>query len=256
MRPRRAAEAAAGPLLSFSKVAVHYADGGRTLTLLQDIDFELAHGETAGLYGAVRAGKSTLLRLACGIELAAEGEVRFDGEDLRRLSGSRRWALLRDRIALVAAQSWQPSPGETALDCVAVALGSGGVCLRDGRRRALAALERVGAAACAQEPVASLSLGQRALTALARALVREPSLLLVDEPTPLPSISAREQFCALLRDIAAERGMTMLVCSQDMSALQGLDVLMSISAGRLCSTAKHADVVTLMPRRMAAGERS
>ncbi len=84
--------------------------------------------------------------------------------------------------------------------------------------------------------------------------MREPALLLVDEPAPLPSISEREQLCALLREIAAERGMAMLIASQDMSALQGLDILMSISAGRLCSTAQRADVVSLTPRRIAAGK--
>ncbi len=173
MRPSRATSAAAWPLLSFSKVAVHCADGGRTLTLLQDVSFELAQGESAGLYGAARAGKSTLLRLACGIEPVREGQVRFDGEDLRRPARARRSSLLRDRIALVAAQSWQPTPGESALDCVAVALGSSGISLRDGRRRALAALERVGAAACAQEPAAEpVPASARADFARARARAR------------------------------------------------------------------------------------
>jgi ABC-type lipoprotein export system ATPase subunit len=256
MRPKRAVSAARPPLLCFSGVAVRCADGGRSFMLVQDICFELEAGQSAGLYGVPRSGKSTLLRLACGIESPAQGEVRFEGQDLRKISSGRRWALLRDRIALLAPQSWLPSPGETALDCVAVALGSGGVSMRDARRRAHAGLERVGAAACAQEPAASLSLFQRALVALARAIVHEPLLLLVDEPAPLPSIGQREQLCALLREIANERGMVLLVASEDMSALQGLDVLMSISAGRLCSTARPSSVVTLMPRRAAAGRRS
>jgi predicted ABC-type transport system involved in lysophospholipase L1 biosynthesis ATPase subunit len=244
------------PLLCFAGVSVRHPDGERVRTLLQRVSFELQPAGSAGLYGSARSGKSTLMRLACGLQLAQEGQVRFAGRDLRELSGTARARLLRAEIALLAAEGWMPSPGETALDCVAVALGSAQVSLREGRRRALAALDRVGEAACAQETAAALSLDSRARVALARALVREPRLLLVDEPAPLPSINERERFCRLLRDLAAERGIALLVASQDISMLQGLDVLMSISAGEVCSTAPQAEVVPLASRRAAAGRRS
>lgn len=250
MRPASGASEIS-PLLSFSQVSVRRADGGAVRTLLDGVCFELKQGRSAGLYGAPRSGKSTLLRLACGIQLADEGRICLDGEDLRALSRAARAAVLRDRVALLSAEGWLPSPGETVLDCVALALGSGGVCLRDARRRALAILDRVGAAGCAHDLAASLSLEQCTYVALARALVREPALLLVDEPAPLPSILGRERFCALLRELARELGHTLLIASQDMSCLQGLGMLMSISAGRFCSTAATATVVPLAPRRIA-----
>lgn len=244
------------PLLSFADVAVRHPDGERVRTLLRRVSFELHAGRSAGLYGSARSGKSTLLRLACGLQPAQEGQVRFSGQDLRELSAAARSRLLRAEIALLAAEGWMPSPGETALDCVAVALGSAQVSLREGRRRALAALDRVGEAARAQESAAALDARARARVALARALVREPRLLLVDEPAPLPSIDERERFCRLLRDLAAEQGVALLVASQDISMLQGLDTLMSISAGEVRSTAPRAQVVPLPTRRAAAGGRA
>jgi ABC-type lipoprotein export system ATPase subunit len=242
-------------LLSFSEVAVFHQDGPCASPLLRGVCFELEDGERAGLYGAARSGKSSLLRLACGVQLAREGSVRFGGLDVATLSAARRAQLLREQIALLTPEAWMPSPGETALDCVAVALGSSRLSLRQARRRALSALDRVVEAASAQEPASALSLDARARVALARALVREPRLLLVDEPAPLPSIGERERFCALLRELAAQRGIALMVASQDLAMLQGLDTLMSISAGELCSTAPRANVVPLPSRRAAVAGR-
>jgi ABC-type lipoprotein export system ATPase subunit len=242
--------------LSFAGVTVRgrAADSGRML--LREVSFELEAGETAGLYGSPKSGKSTLLRLASGVQLAQEGRVRFAGTDLHSLSQSTRARLLRGEIALLSPDGWLPAPGETALDCVAVALGSIGFGLREGRRRGLALLDRMGEAASAQEPVTALSLGQRARVELARALCHEPRLLLVDEPAPLPNIQERERFCGLLRALATEHGLAMLIVSQDITALQGLDMLMSISAGEVCGATPRAEVVPLSPRSAAAGSAS
>jgi ABC-type molybdenum transport system ATPase subunit/photorepair protein PhrA len=125
------------------------------------------------------------------------------------------------------------------LDHVATGAGSSGVSLRHARRRAMHALAAVDAAALAAEDSGSgaLSAAERAHVMLARAIVREPTLLLVDEPAPLPSLSERERFCALLRSLARERKIALLVASEELSCLQGLGVLASLSGGQLCSTA-------------------
>jgi ABC-type lipoprotein export system ATPase subunit len=241
------------PLLSFVNVSKRSRDGAREIPVLDAVSFEVDAGAAVGLYGARRSGKSTLLRLAAAIEPPDAGTVRFDGRDVTRISPSDRARLLRGPVALLTAADWFPSPGETVLDHVAMSVGSDGCTLREARHRALGALDRVGAAAVgAAEMTASLSLAERARVMLARALVREPRLLVVDEPAPMPSLSEREQFCALLRAVARERGSALLMASEDMAALQGVGVLMSISAGELCSTEEGGTVVQL-PRRRAAG---
>jgi ABC-type molybdenum transport system ATPase subunit/photorepair protein PhrA len=100
----------------------------------------------------------------------------------------------------------------------------------------------------------SLSPTERARVMLARALVRAPRLLVVDEPAPLPSLLERERFCALLRSVAHERSIALLVASEELSTLQGIAVLASLSAGELCSTEEPGTVVEFPRRRAAAIE--
>ena len=122
----------------------------------------------------------------------------------------------------MASGDWRPNPGESVVDHVAMSLGSEGLTVRDARRRALGALERVGVTAtCGDEPAGTLSLAERTLVMLARALVHDPRVLLVDEPAVMPSLGDRNRFYVLLRELAGERNMALLVVSEEMGALQG-----------------------------------
>ena len=235
-------------LLSFAQVSF----GG---SLLKDVSFELHAGESFGVYGERRSGKSTLLRLAAGLQSPDHGSIRFEGRDISRCSARERALLLRSPIALLCAPASSPSPGDTVIDNVATCAGAAGLSLRAARRRAVAALDATGVAALgAHQITASLSPAERARVMLARALVREPRLLLVDEPAPLPSLSDRDRFLSLLRSLASERGIALLVASEELSCLQGLSVLASLSAGELCGTASPSTVVDL-PRRRGASRR-
>ncbi len=241
------------PLLSFANVGKRFPDGGREIAVLGGISFELEEGVFVGLYGARRSGKSTLLRLAAGIEQPDAGEVRFDGRALNAMTGSERGHLLRGELAFMASGDWRPNLGESVVDHVATSLGSEGLTVRDARRRALGALERVGVTATgSEESTGSLSLAERTLVMLARALVHEPRLLLVDEPAVMPNLGDRDRFYLLLRELAAERNMALLVVSEEMGALQGAGVMMSISSGEVCTTEERGTVVQL-PRRGASG---
>lgn len=241
------------PLLSFEGVCKRMSEAGRQTLVLDDVSLCLDARSTLGLYGKRRSGKSTLLRLAAGLERPDAGTVRFEGRDLAACSPGARARLLRGPIALLAPEAWMPSAGETVLDHVAVAAGSGGVSLRDARRRALAALDGAGVAGtCMRESAASLAPAERARVMLARALVRDPRLLLVDEPTPMPSLIERDRFCALVRSLARERSIALLVASEDLAALQGLGALASISGGGLCSTEPAGTVVRFPGARAGA----
>lgn len=250
------ADAASPPLLAFHRVVSCCQDATRQVTILDRISFQLAQGESAGLYGAPKSGKSTLLKLAAAIELAYAGTVRFEGVDVARIGVAQRARLLRDRIGLIVDDAWRPSAGETVLDHVAVALGSKGVAMRHARRLAIAQLDEVQVARLAAESACGLSLTDRARVMLATALVRQPSLLLIDEPAPLPSVTERERLIALIRQIAARRGIALLLAAEDLASLQGLHCLMSLSQGRLLTTkVQGATVVEMRSRRASAAER-
>jgi predicted ABC-type transport system involved in lysophospholipase L1 biosynthesis ATPase subunit len=240
------------PLLSFEAVSKSYPDGGREVLVLDRVSLELDAATSLGVYGTRRSGKSTLLRLAAGIELPDAGAIRFDGRDLGSMSAAQRGRLLRGDIAFLSAGDWRATPGERVVDHVATSLGSAGVTIRDARRRALESLERVGVgAAGAEEPTVALSLAERMRVMLARALAREPRLLILDEPALTPNVGERERFLALLRAEARERGMALLLASEEIASLQGVRVLVSIADGELCSTDERGTVIQMPARRRA-----
>ena len=245
------------PLLSFQHVSKRYPDGGREILVLDRISLEIDAGVSVGVYGKRRSGKSTLLRLAAGLALPDSGTICFEGRDIARMSGSDRSRLLRSEVAFMSAADWNANPGETVVDHVATSLGSEGLTMREARRRAMQVLDRVEiGAAGAQELTKALSRTERVRAMLARALAREPRLLVLDEPALFPSLQERDAFHALLRSLAQERNMALLVASEEMRALQGFGVLASIADGELVSTEARATVVQLPGRRRAAAERS
>lgn len=236
------------PLLTFEDVSVSHPDGLRERVVLDRVSFEVAAGMFVGILGARRSGKSTLLRLAAGIELPSTGTVRLNGRDIAAMSSLERERLLRHDVALMSVMDWQPDAKERVLEHLAMSAASGGPRLCDARHGARRALTRVGLASHADDYARSLSLVERARVVLARALVREPLMLLVDEPAVMPSLSERDEFFALIRSIARERGMTLIVASEEVPPLHGADVLMSISEGELTATGQRAKV-TLLSRR-------
>jgi ABC-type glutathione transport system ATPase component len=245
------------PLLSLLNVSKRYPEGGRERLVLDKATLDIDSGVSVGVYGARGSGKSTLLRLAAGIALPDSGSVSFDGRDMARMSAGERSRLLRGAIAFMSAEDWRANPGESVVDHVATSLGAEGLTMREARRRALQILDAVGVSASgAQDVAATLSLTSRTRVMLARALAREPRLLILDEPALMPNLGDRDKFYALLRSAARERNMALLVASEEMSALQGVSVLTSISDGELCSTEERGTVVQLPGLRHAGAERS
>jgi ABC-type methionine transport system ATPase subunit len=231
------------PLLSFENVSKRYPDGTREIVVLDDASFEIDEGVFTGVWGARRAGKSTLLRLMAGVELPDMGSVCFGGRDMAGMSAVQRERLLRGEIALMTTAGWHPHSRETVVEHVALALGSSTSSMHEARRRARRALDSVGMAGHDDDLTRSLSLAERMRVMLARALVREPRLLLVDEPASVPSLMERDFLYGLLRDLTRQSGTTLVVASEEMAPLHGAEVVMSIGDGELCSTDERGTIV-------------
>jgi putative ABC transport system ATP-binding protein len=232
------------PLLRIGEVSKAYPDGGGHISVFERASLDVEQATHVGVYGKRRSGKSTLLRMAAGVERPDSGNIVFDGIDLAAVSPRDLARVLRSRLAYIALGDWRPNPGESVAQHLALALGGHGLTVRQAERRALRELDAVGvSAADAQSPAGSLSLVDRTRVMFARALAHDPRLIVIDDPVLTPSVSERDTLYALLRGLCRERGTALLAASEDFAALQGFDVFVSISARELCSSEGNATIV-------------
>ncbi len=235
---------ATNSLLHIHNMTKTFPDGAGAVTVFEGAALDMRAASQVGVYGKRHSGKSTLLRIAAGIEPPDEGTVLFQDSDLTNLSEAERARLLRSHLAYIAVADWRPNPGESILAHLAVSLGGAGRTVREAERRALRELEAVGvSAAQAHSPATLLSMMDRMRVMFARALAREPALVVIDDPVVTASASERDELYLLLRTLTRLRGIGLLVASDDLPALQGFDVFMSISAREICSSEGSAEVV-------------
>jgi ABC-type multidrug transport system ATPase subunit len=206
-----------------------------------DVSLDLDAGEIVGVWGRRRSGRSTLLRLAAGIERPDAGVVRFDGADL--WSGS----APRDRIA-VWHSAFPPDHGRSVERQVAIAARRGHRSMRRIRDEALAALDRVGIVDHANCLPRELDHAEIARAALARALVMRPSLLVLDEPMSGLEALEAERLLALIVEIAHADKIAVLLSAAEVGQLGGVDRHLSISHGVVRGTTVPAPAEVLRMR--------
>jgi predicted ABC-type transport system involved in lysophospholipase L1 biosynthesis ATPase subunit len=237
------------PLLAFDGVTKRIVDpGGQPVALLDTVSFEVDRGETVGVWGMRRSGKSTLLRIAAGVEAPDAGTVRFAGRDLTRMSRAEIAQLLRTSVGF-ASTEWHATRNEAVVDHVALPALSSGASLRAAQTAAREALERVGVAGRADVRIADVSPGERTRVAIARALVRDPLLLLVDEPGSTPSPTDRDEIYALLRSLGRDPALTVIVASEDVAAIRAAGRAMTLADGELRSSSRGGQVLPFPGQR-------
>jgi ABC-type ATPase involved in cell division len=242
------------PLLSLTQVTKCYLDGHREVVVLDRVSLEIDAGDFVGVWGPRRAGKSTLLRIAAGMEAPDEGMVCFDGHLVTAMSSRERSGLLRRGGVALVSSEWRSQVNGVTVDLVATACMGDGTPLRDARRRARRALARVGAGELADAQADRLALGERVRVGLAMALVREPRLLMVDEPAVLSSPSESEALYELLRSLGGGRDLAVVVASADLAAIHGARRIMSMSRGVVRSMDGPGVVVPFPERQAKAGD--
>lgn len=229
-------------LLSFERVSKTHGSGAGVQVALREVSFELQAGELVALWGQRRSGRSTLLRVAAGIERPDTGVVRFAGEDISRDPERARQAIGYCRTSFRAVE------GRIVLDQLVHGQLTRGVGAAVARVRAHEALHRTGIEGSAAFRVRELDPAERVRVGLARAWVHKPRLLVADEPTLGIEHRARDEILSLLRSLADE-GITVLASTVDATGLRDVDRTLAISRGELRSNvaAEHASVVALRP---------
>jgi putative ABC transport system ATP-binding protein len=205
-------------------------NGGEPLTILHEISFAVAAGETVAIVGASGSGKSTLLSLLAGLDLPSSGTVALAGEDLGRLDEDAR-AVLRGRVLGFVFQTFQLLPSLNAIENVMLPLELAGAA--NARAEAQHWLQRVGLAHRLRHYPKHLSGGEQQRVALARAFAPGPQLVLADEPTGNLDAATGHQVIELMFEINAERGTTLILVTHDEEIAARCSRRLRMHAGQL-----------------------
>lgn len=181
---------------------------------LGGVTFDIERGELVGVVGPSGSGKSTLLHIMGTLDLPTSGKLHIDGYDVANLS-DKQLSALRSRSIGFVFQQFHLLSGFSALDNVADGLLYTGAPLRQRRRLAVEALERVGLGNRLDHVATKLSGGERQRVAIARALIGDPAIVLADEPTGNLDTKTSESIMALIHDLS-RAGSTIVVITHNM----------------------------------------
>jgi putative ABC transport system ATP-binding protein len=191
-----------------------YAKGRGTIPAVRDLTLVIEDGEWLAVQGRTGHGKSTLLNLLGGLDRPTSGTIELDGKDLSRLREGQVTRLRAESIGFIF-QTFNLVPTLSAAENVEAAL----IPLRAGpaerRRRVDAALDWVGLGDRSRHLPGEMSGGQQQRAAIARALVKEPKVLLADEPTGNLDEDTRDEIIGLLERLWRERGLTLILVTHD-----------------------------------------
>jgi spermidine/putrescine transport system ATP-binding protein len=211
------------PLVVFERVSKRYGD----IVAVEPMDLEIHKGEFLAIMGSSGCGKTTTLRMLAGLDTPSEGEIRLAGE---RINDLPTWC----RDTPMVWQSLALFPFLTVRENVEFALRMRGVGKAERRRRADRWLERMQIAEFAERNVAHLSGGQRQRVALARSLVTEPEILLLDEPLSALDAHLKVRMQAVLSNLQRELGITFVYVTHSQSeAFSMADRVVIMSRGRI-----------------------
>lgn len=207
--------------LDRASVAFHLADQS-TYTAVEHATLEIADGEFVAIVGPTGCGKSTLLNVAAGLLQPAAGDVRVFGAPLRGLNRQAGYLFQADALF----------PWKTAIDNVAIGLDISGVSHGEARKAAQRWLDQVGLGAFAGRYPHMLSGGQRKRVGLAQVLIRDPKILLMDEPFGPLDAQTRQIMGNLLLDLwTADRKAVLFVTHDLEEAIALADRVVIMSAG-------------------------
>lgn len=209
---------------------------------VDDVSFRVEGGEIFGLLGANGAGKTTVIKMLTGILRATAGEGRIAGVDMHRPAGS-----IKRRIGYMS-QAFSLYTDLTVAENISLFAGIYGLGSKDARRRAEWICEMADLGAELERPVGALPMGMRQRLALGCALVHEPEVLFLDEPTSGVDPAGRRRFWDVLFRLAREENVAILVTTHYMNEAEHCDRLALMFAGRIVADASPSALKTAVER--------
>jgi putative ABC transport system ATP-binding protein len=226
-------------ILNIINLSKTYQSAGRTLTVLDNINFSVAEGSTNAIVGPSGSGKTTLLGLCAGLDSSSSGIVELNSINLGKLSEDER-AQVRNQYIGFIFQNFQLLPTLTALENVMVPLELRGE--KNIRARSLDLLDKVGLADRGHHYPGQLSGGEQQRVSLARAFSNAPRILFADEPTGNLDAETSEKVIKLIFDLNKEAGTTLVVVTHDLELAAKTQRILRIKGGKLVADDKTINV--------------
>ncbi|SEJ37363.1 putative ABC transport system ATP-binding protein [Cyclobacterium xiamenense] len=217
-------------VLKVENLTKNYRSGNRELTVLDEVNFEVALGETLSIVGPSGSGKTTLLGLCAGLDVASSGSVVLDGQALETLTEDQR-AGVRNQLVGFIFQNFQLLQTLTALENVMVPLELKK--RKDAREKALELLRKVGLEDRVTHYPNQLSGGEQQRVSIARAFANEPKILFADEPTGNLDTETGEMVENLIFKLNEEEGTTLILVTHDLELAARTHQSIHIKGGKL-----------------------
>ncbi len=217
-------------MIELESVTKVYRMGNLEVGALQGVSLSVRQGEMIALMGPSGSGKSTLMNIIGCLDVPTSGRYFLEGEEVGLLSDDRLAGVRNRKIGFIF-QTYNLLPRATALANVELPLlyGNG----RNGRKRSLEALERVGLADRVHHRPVELSGGQQQRVGIARALAKNPSIILADEPTGNLDSQSSEEIMAILQQLNRDEGITVLIVTHESDIAAHTRRVISMLDGRV-----------------------
>jgi putative ABC transport system ATP-binding protein len=217
-------------VIQVSKLSKHVSTLEGSLTILNDINFNVRQGESVAIVGASGSGKSTLLSLLAGLDVASAGEIYLDGDALSTLNEEARAKVRAEKVGFVF-QSFMLVQSLTALENVMLPAELAGD--RNAKKEALDLLDKVGLSHRLEHYPSQLSGGEQQRVAIARAFVGSPKILFADEPSANLDSKNGHLIEDLLFDLNKQNGTTLVLVTHDEQLAKQCQRIIHIEGGQL-----------------------